>query len=59
MKHGQKQPVQDSNHQTPNTHVIDNIEEKTLLHEESMNCWCCPSIEEYEHGTLIIHNESH
>jgi len=27
-------------------------------HLESENCWCCPTVEEYENGNkVIIHNE--
>jgi len=31
---------------------------KELEHEESEDCWCCPTVEEFENGNkVIIHNE--
>jgi len=25
-------------------------------HDDSEDCWCCPTIVQYEHGNVIVHN---
>jgi hypothetical protein len=47
-------------HKSSNKDYRDNYDRifNKLEHEESENCWCCPTVEEYTNGNkVIIHNE--